>query len=216
MNSNGGRTSKIIMAWIQLTQKNAQNQIIFLRLRNLETKSNTRKQPNTSTRTPPGPNPKLRPPPETKSSWDAAHEITPREVHGFWRFKGRSERGRGAEAGGRVREVAAQAESVARYGVKVGRWGAMTRYYWAMIQIQAWAKAKWPLALRGTTPAISSVLLIDEGVGFFLPIYTSCKPSSWDKKSCKSPTFVTSPDIVKICWMMPVVFSLPPWEGFPR
>ena len=42
---------------------------------------------------------------------------------------------------------------------------------------------------------------------FHLYIYTFCKPSSWDKKSCKSPTFVTSPDIVKICWPVPVVFS---------
>ena len=44
------------------------------------------------------------------------------------------------------------------------------------------------------------------GLGFSISIYTSCKPLSWDKKSCKSPTFVTSPDIVKICWPVPVVF----------
>ena len=50
-------------------------------------------------------------------------------------------------------------------------------------------------------------------LGFFISIYTSCKLSSWDKKSGKSPTFVTSPDILKICWLMPVFFpsSL---EGF--
>ena len=78
--------------------------------------------------------------------------------------------------------------------------------------VELWSKFKFgpkqsgPLALRETTPSISSVLLIDEGVGVFLPIYTSCKPSSWDNKSCKSPTFVTSPDIVKICWLVPVVF----------
>ena len=41
-------------------------------------------------------------------------------------------------------------------------------------------KRSGPLALRGTTPSISSVLLIDEGVGFFLSIYTDHLPHGKD------------------------------------
>jgi hypothetical protein len=91
-----------------------QNQPIFPRLSNLESKSDTRKQPNTS----PVPNPKLKPPPETKSGSDAVHEIAPREVHGFRRFGGRS--GRGGGGGG--------AGGVGRSGrSQSGETGAMTR-----------------------------------------------------------------------------------------
>ena len=70
--------------------------------------------------------------------------------------------------------------------------------------------------LSGTTAEVGSIPgWTAADLGFYASIYSSCKPPFWDKPHIVNPRrFVTSPDIVKYCWLAPVVFSPPLLEGF--